>query len=90
MKLETGPSTPSTPVGKTRKRPTSPSSLTPNNDNGRRSGRQKNNTQTKDDEEQQQQQTKADKRKSIKDSSRISTRSLPNNDSIGTRLRGQK
>jgi hypothetical protein len=84
-KLET---TPPTPVTKTRKRPTSPSSLTPNNDNGRRSGRQKNNTHTKDDEEQQ--QIKSDKRKSVKDSSRISTRSLPNNDSIGTRLRGQK
>jgi len=87
-KLET---TPSTPLTKTRKRPTSPSSLTPNSDTGRRSGRQKNNTHTKDDEEQQQQQqTKSDKRKSIKDTSRISTRSLPNNDSIGTRLRGQK
>ncbi len=86
-KLETTP--PPSVVTKTRKRPTSPSSLTPNSDTGRRSGRQKNNTHTKDDEEQQQ-QTKSDKRKSIKDTSRISTRSLPNNDSIGTRLRGQK
>jgi hypothetical protein len=85
IKFETAPS----PVTKARKRPTSPSSLTPNNDTGRRSGRQKPNPQTKDDEDQQ--QAKADKRKSTKDSSRVSTRSVPNtNDSIGTRLRGQK
>jgi len=87
-KLETTP--PPSVVTKTRKRPTSPSSLTPNNDSGRRSGRQKNTTQTKDDEEEQQQQIKVDKRKSVKDSPRISTRSVPNNNSIGTRLRGQK
>ncbi|CAF1083300.1 unnamed protein product [Rotaria sp. Silwood1] len=73
---------------KTRKHPTSPSSITTNNDINRRSSRQKNNIQTKDEE--QQQQIKVEKRKSIKDSSRISTRSIPNNDSIGTRLRGQK
>ncbi len=83
-KLETTPP----PVTKTRKRPTSPASLTPSNDAGRRSGRQKLNPQTKDDDEPQ--QTKVDKRKSIKDSPRISTRSVPNNNSIGTRLRGQK
>ncbi|CAF0725764.1 unnamed protein product [Rotaria sordida] len=90
-KLETTP-IPTTPqsLTKTRKRPTSPSSITTNNDINRRSSRQKNNTQTKDEEQQQQQQTKVEKRKSIKDSSRISTRSIPNNDSIGTRLRGQK
>ncbi len=82
-KLENTP----TSITKARKRPPSPSSLTPNNDNGRRSGRQKSNIPTKDDEEQQ---AKLDKRKSLKDSARISTRSLPNNDSIGTRLRGQK
>lgn len=83
-KLEGTPSS----VTKTRKRPTSPSSLTPNNDNGRRSGRQKTNPSTKEEEDQQ--QTKIEKRKSVKDSPRISTRSVPNHDSIGTRLRGQK
>jgi hypothetical protein len=77
-------------VNKTRKRPSSPLSLTPNNDNGRRSGRQKINPQSKDDEDQSQQQMKIEKRKSMKDSPRISTRSVPTNDSIGTRLRGQK
>ncbi|CAF2846675.1 unnamed protein product [Rotaria sp. Silwood2] len=89
-KLETTPTTPQ-PSTKTRKRPASPSSIITNNDINRRSSRQKNNTQTKDEEQQQQQQQiKVEKRKSIKDSSRISTRSIPNNDSIGTRLRGQK
>lgn len=76
-----------TSITKARKRPTSPTSLTPANDTGRRSGRQKVNPPTKDDEDQQ---TKVEKRKSTKDSSRISTRSGPQNDSIGTRLRGQK
>jgi len=85
------PETPSTPVNnKTRKRPTSPVSLTPSTENGRRSSRQKLNPQSKDDEEQIPTQNKSEKRKSVKDSSRISTRSVPNNDSIGTRLRGQK
>ena len=83
-KLESTPSS----VTKSRKRPTSPSTLTPNNDTGRRSGRQKINPLNKDEDEQQ--QLKVEKRKSTKDSSRISTRSGPNNDSIGTRLRGQK
>ena len=87
-KAEPAPS----PVPKTRKRPPSPSSLTPNNDTGRRSGRQKLNPPAKDDDDQQ--QIKAEKRKSAKDTSRVSTRSVPNNpnthDSIGTRLRGQK
>lgn len=73
-----------TSVTKTRKRPTSPTSAS---DTGRRSGRQKINSSGKDEEDQQ---TKVDKRKSTKDSSRISTRSGPQNDSIGTRLRGQK
>ena len=82
-KLESTPSS----VTKTRKRPTSPSSVTPNNDTGRRSGRQKLNPSNKDEDEQQ---IKVEKRKSTKDSSRISTRSGPNHDSIGTRLRGQK
>ena len=81
-KLESTPSS----VTKSRKRPTSPSTLTPNNDTGRRSGRQKINPLNKDEDE----QLKVEKRKSTKDSSRISTRSGPNNDSIGTRLRGQK
>ncbi|CAF0870945.1 unnamed protein product [Adineta steineri] len=91
------PPQPSTPiVTKTRKRPMSPTSLTPNSDTGRRSGRQKLNPQIKEEEveqspsQQQQQQSKTDKRKSVKDTSRISTRSIPTSDSIGTRLRGQK
>ncbi|CAF1580668.1 unnamed protein product [Adineta ricciae] len=79
---------PSPAVTKSRKRPPSPSSGTSNGDSGRRSGRSKPNTQPKDDDEQQ--QSKADKRKSTKDASRISTRSIPATDSIGTRLRGQK
>lgn len=80
--------TPSPAVTKSRKRPPSPSSGTSNGDTGRRSGRSKPNVQPKDDDEQQ--QSKADKRKSTKDVSRISTRSIPATDSIGTRLRGQK
>ena len=79
--------TTSLPLSKTRKRPTLSSSIATNNELGRRSSRQKNNTQTKDEE---QPPLKNDKRKSIKESSRISTRALPNSDSIGTRLRGQK
>ncbi|UJR37953.1 hypothetical protein I4U23_030637 [Adineta vaga] len=75
-------------VAKTRKRPSSPTPSTPNSDTGRRSGRQKLNPHPKDEDEQQ--QSKIEKRKSTKDSSRISTRSIPTNDSIGTRLRGQK
>ena len=74
-------------LSKTRKRPTLPSSIPTNHETGRRSSRQKNNTQTKDEE---QPPLKNDKRKSIKESPRISTRALPNSDSIGTRLRGQK
>lgn len=81
------PTTPQ-PAPKTRKRPASPTSNSTNNDVSRRSSRQKANTQTKDED--QTPQPKVEKRKSVKDSPRISTRSIPNNDSIGTRLRGQK
>ncbi|CAF3238970.1 unnamed protein product [Rotaria socialis] len=84
------PTTPQS-VTKTRKRPTSPSSTTTNSDIGRRSSRQKTSIQIKEEEQPPTTpQPKIEKRKSVKDSPRISTRSIPNNDSIGTRLRGQK
>lgn len=82
------------PSTKTRKRAVSPTPSstpsTPSTDSGRRSSRQRN-PHVKDEEEQgQSQQSKADKRKSIKEVSRASPRSVPATDSIGTRLRGQK
>ena len=81
------------PSAKIRKRAVSPTPSstpsTPSTDSGRRSSRQRN-PHVKDEEEQGQQQSKMDKRKSIKEASRASTRSVPATDSIGTRLRGQK
>lgn len=93
-KMETAPTPPPPPttptITKTRKRATSPSSVTtPNSDTGRRSSRQQRNIQTKDDDDSQP-SIKIEKRKSLKDSPRPSTRLVTSNDSIGTRLRGQK
>jgi hypothetical protein len=82
------------PSAKARKRAVSPTPSstpsTPSTDSGRRSSRQRQ-PHVKDEEEQAQpQQSKVDKRKSIKEVSRASPRSVPATDSIGTRLRGQK
>ena len=93
-KIETTPV-----VTKTRKRASSPSSnnttpSTPNTESGRRSSRQRNPLIKEDDDQSVQASpqpaSKTDKRKSVKEPSRTSTRASANQDSIGTRLRTQK